>query len=90
MIEHPNFDQRERLSQPAGDRLVRLARLGDTGWMIVTEHNCRGVVMQRRLDHLTDMYLGTVDGAAEHLFDLDQAMPVVEKQYREHLVLAFR
>ena len=30
VIKHPNLDQRERLPQPAGDRLVRLAGLGDT------------------------------------------------------------
>jgi len=41
VIEHADVDQLQRLAQPARDQLVRLAGLGDTGWMLGFIRECQ-------------------------------------------------
>ena len=46
----------------------------------------RRIELQRPLGDLARMHARAVDGAAEHLLEADDPVPVVEKQAREYLV----
>ena len=92
---HPGVDRRrvlrlpgERLAQARGDDLVRLARFGHAGRVVVGQDDGRGIARQRLLDHFARVHAGAVHRAAEQLVEADQAMPAVEKQAAEHLVWA--
>ncbi|MNQ67061.1 hypothetical protein D3C85_815670 [compost metagenome] len=54
--------------------------------MVVTEDQCRCVVGQGALDHLSRMNAGVVDGAAEQRLERQYLMPGIEKQATKHLV----
>ena len=88
MIEQANIDQRERLAQAAGDKLIRLARLGDARGMVVSDQYRGGAMMQAALDHPARMHLRAADAALEQFFESEQAMSGVEERRGEHLVAA--
>ena len=56
------------------------------GRMVVREDERGGVVLQRLAHDFARMNAGAVDGAAEHLFEVDEPVAVVEVQAAEHLV----
>lgn len=87
MIQRAQLDQRQRLLQLARDELVGLAWLGVSARMRACEDHRRRVKPQHFLDHLAWMYRGAIKRAMEHLHVLDQAMAIVEEQYREHFVV---
>ena len=88
VIEHPNVHQRQRIPKPSGDRLVRVTRLGNTRRVVVEKDDRGRVDLEGTLHHDAGMYRRAIDGALEHLRHLDDAVPVVEEQRTEHLVLA--
>ena len=47
-----------------------------------------GVVLEGFLHHFTRVNAGAIDRAAKEFQAFDQSMPIVQEQYREHLVLA--
>src|SRR3989475_4086315 len=49
MVEHLNIDQGERALQRAGEDLVGMARLGDTGGVVMRENHGRRVMPQGAL-----------------------------------------
>src|SRR6267378_3414454 len=53
VVEHLNIDQGERAFQRACEDLVGMARLCDTGGVVVRENHGRRVMPQGALDHLT-------------------------------------
>jgi len=54
--------------------------------MVVREYQGGRVVLQRLANDLARMHAGAVDGAAKHLFEVNQAVAVVEVQAAEHFV----
>ncbi len=86
MIEHPDVHQRQRLAQPAGDELVRLAGLGNARGVVVSEDHRCGIAAERLLDDFARMHAGAVDGAAKQLVEGDQAVAVVQVQAAEQLM----
>src|SRR5688500_3190921 len=86
MVEHTNVHERERVAQTARDELIGLARLRDARRVVVREDERRGVVLQRLAHDLARMNAGTVDGAAKHLFEMNEPVAVVEMQATEHFV----
>ena len=65
VIEHPHFDQIQRLDEAFGQGAVGLAGLGDARGMVVAEnHRCR-IVRQGTLDHLARVDTGAVYRAPE-------------------------
>ncbi len=46
----------------------------------------RRIALQSLLHHFPRVYRGAIVGSAEHLDIVDPPIPVVEKQYRKHLV----
>ena len=56
------------------------------GRMVVRKDQRRGVVLQRLAHDLARMHAGAVDGAAEHLLEMDEPVTVVEVQAAEHFV----
>ena len=68
------------------DQLIGLAGLRHARGMIVRKDQRRGVVLERLPHDLPGVHAGTVDGAAEHLFEMNQPVAVVEVQAAEHLV----
>ncbi len=65
MIEHPHFDQIQRLDEAFGQGAVGLAGLGDAGGVVVAKnHRCR-IVRQGAFDHLARVNAGAVDGTPE-------------------------
>ena len=65
MIQHPHFDQIQRLGQAFGQGAVGLARLGDTGGVVMAENYRCGIVRKCALDHLAWVNAGAVDGASK-------------------------
>src|SRR5690606_16553823 len=88
VIEHSYVHQRQRVPQPPGDRLVRMARLGDPRRVVVKEDDRGCIELEGTLYDDTWMNRGAVDGALEHLHHLDDPVPIVEEQRTEHFVLA--
>src|SRR5712691_852362 len=43
MVEHLNIDQSERAFQRAGENLVRMARLGDAGGVVMRKNHSRRI-----------------------------------------------
>lgn len=80
MIQRADIHQRQGLLQALCEHLVSLAWLWISAWMVVREDHCRSIQAQRFLDHLAWVHRRTVDGAAEHLDVLDQAMLGIQKQ----------
>ena len=66
MVEHPHFDQVQRLLQTLGQQLIRLTGIAVTGRVVVTKDHRRRVIGQATLHHLAGMYAGIVDGAANN------------------------
>src|SRR5262245_8688767 len=54
--------------------------------MVVRKDERGRVVLQCLPDDFTRMDTGAVDGAAKHLFEMDESVTVVEVQAAEHLV----
>ena len=67
VIEHPYVHQCQRVPQPPGDRLVRMARLGDPRGVVVEKDDRGRIELEGSLHHDPGMDRGTVDGALEHL-----------------------
>src|SRR5438552_10368417 len=67
MVEHLNIDQGERTFQRACEDLVGMARLCDTGGVVVRENHGRRVMPQRALHNLSRINTGLGQGAAEQL-----------------------
>ena len=86
MVEHPDVDEGEGVTQAHGDEFVGVARLGDARGVVVREDDRRGVVGQCLTQHLARMDRRPVDGAAEELLEDDQPVAVVEVEAAEHLV----
>src|SRR5882762_6169985 len=59
MVEHLNIDQGERTFQRAREDLVGMARLCDTGGVVVRENHGRRVMPQGALDHLARVDVGS-------------------------------
>src|SRR5258707_7560989 len=76
VIEHPDVHQRQRLAQPAGDELVRLAGLGNARGAVVSEDHRCGIAAERLLDDFARMHASAVDGAAKQLVKSDPAVAV--------------
>ena len=55
--------------------------------MVVRNDDGRRIALERELDDFAWVYAGAVDGAAEQFFEVNQAMPLVEIQAAEYLVL---
>ena len=55
--------------------------------MVVGKDDGRGVQLQAAFDHLARVDAGAVDGAGKQDFVVDDAVPVVQEQAGEHLVL---
>lgn len=64
VVKYPDVQQRERIAQAAGDQLVRLARLGDAGRVIVGKDHGRRIVGERLPHDLARMNARDVDACA--------------------------
>ena len=78
--------RRQRLLERLGQELVGARGLGDAGRMVVREDHRRGVVGERRLEHLARVDAGLRQRAAEQLLGGEQAVLAVEEQRHEGLV----
>ena|ERR1700722_4177072 len=87
VIQQPDVDQRERLLDALGDEFIRLARLGNSRWMIVRNDDRRRIALQRQLDDLARVHARAVNRAAKQLLELNQAMTLIEVEAAKHFVL---
>jgi len=78
MIEQPDVDQPEGVAYAQRDAFVGKARLGNARRVVVGDDHRRRVPQQRLFHDLARIDAGTVDRAAEQLFELDQPVTVVE------------
>ena len=62
MVQHPDPNQPQRLSQFAGDGLIRRARFGNAAGMVVRENHRRSVMPKARTHHFPWMHARTIDG----------------------------
>jgi len=72
VVENADVDQRQCVFQSMRDELIGLAGLCHTGWMVVSQDDCRGIAMQRLPHHLAWMHAGAIDGAAEQFVEEDR------------------
>jgi hypothetical protein len=72
VVEHPDVHQRQRVAQPLRDQSVRLAGFGDAGRVVVGEDHRRGIAGEGLPDTFARVDAGTINGAAEHVFEGDQ------------------
>ena len=86
MIQGANVDQRERLAQRLGEKLVGTTGLCYTRRVIVGEDHRRGIAGQRGLDDLARVHAGLRKCSAEELLDPEHAILAVEEQSHEHFV----
>src|SRR5882762_7181214 len=87
MVEHLNIDQGERTFQRAREDLVGMARLCDTGGVVVRENHGRRVMPQGALDHLARVNTRLGQGTAEQFLVRDDAMLRVQEQHHEDFLL---
>ncbi len=78
VIEQADVDEREGVVDALGDQLVGLARLRDTGRVIVRNDHGGRVPPQRLLDDPAREYVRAVDRAAKQFLELNHAMAIVE------------
>ena len=78
VIEQADVHQGERIPDALGDLLVGAAGFGDAGGVIVGDNHGGAIAAQRLFDDFTRMHAGTVDGAAEKLLELDQAVAIIQ------------
>ena len=67
VVKHPHIDERQRLLQALGQKLVGPAGLGHPRRVVVGENDGSGVVGQRLLHHLPRVDRGLGQRAAEEL-----------------------
>ena len=86
MIQHAHVHQRQSAFECRGQRLIGAAGFGHTGRMIVGKnYRCR-IVMQRAFDHLTRIYAGLRECAAEKIIHRQHAVLRVQKDADKHFM----
>src|SRR5690349_816892 len=86
VIEHADVDEGECIAEPPRDQFVGLTRLRYAGRVVVRKDERGRVVLQRLPYDFARMNTGAVDGAAEHFFEMNEPVAVIEMQAAEHLV----
>ncbi|MCY1559038.1 hypothetical protein D9M68_960310 [compost metagenome] len=56
------------------------------GRVVVNQHGCRGVVLQRGLDDFSRIDAGAVQGAPEQFVKDDHPVPAVEQKQSEYFM----
>ena len=85
VVERADVDQRERLLERRGQKLVRARGLRDAARMVVREDDAGRVVRERRLDDFARVDAGLRERAAKELARGDQPILAVEEQRRRTL-----
>src|SRR6266849_7362733 len=88
MVEHLDIDQGERAFQRAGEDLVGLAWLRDTGGVVMREDRRCTIMPKRRLHDLAGVNRGLRERPGEHALRGDDAVLRIEPQAPELLPLA--
>lgn len=86
MIEHAHIDQGQGITQAQGDGTVGSAWFTDSRWMVVRQDHGGRIVRQAVTHHFARMHAGAIYGAAEQLFERNDAVAIVEKQAGKDLV----
>ena len=80
MVQDPDPDRLEGADESPGNQLIRRGDLRHSTRMLMREHQRGRIPLERLLHDLARIDGGAVDRAAEELHELDEAMPVVEKE----------
>lgn len=78
MIEHPHFDEAQRLDQLLGDAPIGTAWFGHPARMVVRQHRRAGIDGQGGSDDFAGMDAGAVNGAGKELLAVEDAVAVIE------------
>src|SRR5580700_7671235 len=87
VVEQTDVHQSQCLFHPLCDELVRLRRFCHAARVIVRDDHGGGIALQGELHDLPRMHAGAVNRAAKQLFELNQAMPLIQVQATKYLVL---
>src|SRR5579872_1294039 len=87
VIEESYLDGGQRLGKPLRDELVGCTLFPDPRGMVVIRQSPGGLFVQDQLNHLAWVDPCSVDRPAEELDAVDDAMPVIDQDEAEALVV---
>ena len=86
MVQYTHIHECQRLFQRYGQRLIRPARFGNTGRMVMGKNDRSGIEVQCALHHLPRINAGLGQGAAKQFFRRHHTVLGIEEDCDEHLM----
>ena len=87
MVQDADPDGLEGTDEFSGNQLISGGHLGDSARMLMSQDQSGRVPLEGFLHYLARIDGGAVDRAAEELDELDETVPVVEKEAAERFRL---
>jgi len=83
VIQDAHIYESQCIFQPAGDRGIVPAGLGNTAGVVVGKNHGRGIQLQAAPDYHAGIDTGSIDGTPEEALEGDQGVAGIEEQAAE-------
>jgi hypothetical protein len=87
VIEYNDIHEGQQVVEASRNEVICRARFEGTGGMVMCKNHRGGVMTERLPQHISRMYLRTVDRSAEKLLESDETSTTIEVKAAEDLMI---